>query len=458
MATISGTVYSSLSALNTYSVAIDVTSTNIANAESAGYARQTAVIGEKIAADGTGYGVDVSAIKRSTDSFLAAQLRTANQELGKSGVEAEVLSSLEQVFSETDGSGLSAAMNEFWNAWQEVVNDPSGSVARSVLASSADTLADNFNAMSAQLSEISAGIEDGIEEAVTQINDLVRQIADANQDLLALDTSRQNANPLRDKLDTLVQELSSLIDVKVSTNEIGQVSIQLANNDDLVEADGMTTHTLATAADATTGLLNVNWEDGAGNVTEITGDISSGKLGGYLEVRESVAGYGEQLGDLAGEIIAQVNGLHESGYDLYGNQDAVPLFTGSGAADMKVNPDIAGDPGKIAAATGGGTGDGSNARAIAELQNSLQMTGGTATFSDYYASLVSGIGDSVQAAQTGYESQSNIQAYYTNACLSVSGVSTDEEMAKLILYQHAYEAAAKIMTALDELMQTLIRM
>ncbi len=446
MATISGTVYSALSALNTYSVAIDVTSTNIANAESPGYARQTAIIGEKIAADGTGYGVDVTAIKRSTDSFLAAQLRTANQELGKSGVETEVLSSLEQVFSETDGSGLSAAMNEFWNA--------SGSVPRSVLASTADSLADTFNAMSVQLSEISAGIEDGIEETVAQINDLVRQIADANQDLFSLDASRQNANPLRDKLDALVQELSSLIDVKVSTNEVGQVSIQLANNNDLVEADGMTTHKLSTAADATTGLLKVTWEDGSG-----TGEISSGKLGGYLEVRGSVAGYGKQLDDLAGAIIAGVNDLHKIGYDLYGKQAGLSFFTGSGAAGIKVNPDIAGDPGKIAAAAaGGGTGDGSNARAIAELQNSLQMTGGTTTFSGYYASLVSGIGDSVQAAQTGYESQSNIQAYYTNACLSVSGVSTDEEMAKLILYQHAYEAAAKIMTALDELMQTLIRM
>jgi len=454
MATISGTVYSALSALNTYSVAIDVTSTNIANAESAGYSRQTAVIGEKIAADGTGYGVDVTAIKRSTDSFLATQLRTANQELGKSGVETGVLSSLEQVFSETDGSGLSAAMNEFWNAWQEVVNDPSGSVPRSVLASTADSLADTFNAMSVQLSEISAGIEGGIEETVVQINDLVRQIADANQDLFSLDGSRQNANPLRDKLDSLVQELSSLVDVKVSTNEVGQVILQLANGADLVEADGMTTHKLSTAADATTGLLKVTWEDGSG-----TGDISSGKLGGYVEVRGSVASYGKQLDDLAGAIIAGVNDLHKIGYDLYGKQAGLSFFTGSGAAGIKVNPDITGDPGKIAAAAaGGGAGDGSIARAIAELQNSLQMTGGTATFSDYYASLVSGIGDSVQAAQTGYESQSNIQAYYTNACLSVSGVSTDEEMAKLILYQHAYEAAAKIMTALDELMQTLIRM
>jgi len=84
------------------------------------------------------------------------------------------------------------------------------------------------------------------------------------------------------------------------------------------------------------------------------------------------------------------------------------------------------------------------------------LINGTSTFSDYFNTMVSSIGAEVQSAETSNEGLSNAQAFYTNQCLSVSGVSTDEEMARLILYQNAYDAAAKLMTVLDEMMQTLI--
>jgi len=449
MTTISSTVYSSLSALNTYSVAIDVTSTNIANAESAGYSRQTAIISEKLAADGTGYGVDVETIKRSCDSFLTSQLRNANQELGKSGVEVGVLSSIEQVFSDTGDSGLSAAMGKFWNAWQEVVNDPSGSTARSVLATAADTLADTFNDMSSALSEISAGIENSIDETVTKINDLVQQIGDANQQLVMMEASGQNANFLKDTLDSQVQELSSLIDIEVSTNDFGQINVELV----YVDTSTGTSSSISLVSGTSTFKLNDDLTVGS---TDVTNYISSGKLGGYLEGATEVSGYQKQLDELAKAIMGEVNALHTSGIDLDGNA-GLPFFTGTGSADMAVNDAIINNPGKIAAASDADvTGDGSSAAAIAELQNSSLING--STFSDFYNALVSEIGATVQDAETGYERSSNAQAYFTNACLSVSGVSTDEEMAKLVLYQNAYEAAAKIMTVLDELMQTLIEM
>jgi len=472
MTTISGTVYSALSALNTYSAAIDVTSTNIANAESAGYSRQTAVIREKLSADGTGYGVDVSTVKRAYDSFLTAQLRIANQELGKSNVEVETLTSIEQLFSDTGDSGLSAAMSEFWNAWQEVVNDPSGSTARSVLASAADTLADTFNTMSSELSGISTGIEDGINGTVDKIKKLAQQIADANQQLVTMDSSGQNTNTVKDTLDSLALELSSLVNINVSTNDAGQINVQLANGKPLVEGNRTWAEAMATEANSETGLLDVTWLDSDGNATVVTEDISSGELGGYLEVqKELVYDYQQQLDELADEIVYQVNLLHTGGYDLNVNTN-IDFFDGTvtGAGGMKVMSSILDDPSTIAAAStsSGGVGDGSKAQTIAELQNSLSTftanypdTGESitsSTFSDYYNALVSKIGADVQSAEASYETQSNAQVYYTNACLSVSGVSTDEEMAKLVLYQNAYDAAAKIMTTLDEMMQTLIDM
>jgi len=453
MNSISGSIYSVLSALNTYSAAIDVTSTNIANAESAGYSRQTAVIKEKLSADGSGYGVDVSTIKRAYDSFLTAQLRSANQDLGKSNVEVTMLTSIEQVFTESGDTGLSAAMSEFWNAWQGVANDPASATARSVLASASDNLADTFNSVSSDLSGISMELEDNLNETVDKINGLVQQIADTNQKIVAMESSGLNTNTVRNNLDSLVLELTSLVDINLSTNDAGQVNVQLANGKPLVE--GTTTWALSTETNTNTGLLDVSWVDSEGNATVINESISRGELGGYLEVREELASYQDQLDELAVNLMGQVNALHESGYDLYGNA-GVSLFSGSGASDMAINKDITADPGKIAAASaGGGSGDSSNAEAIAELQNSF-LINGTSTFSDYYNAMVSQIGAEVQSAETSNEGLSNAQAFYTNQCLSVSGVSTDEEMAKLILYQNAYDAAAKLMNVLDEMMQTLI--
>ncbi len=453
MNSISGSIYSVLSALNTYSTAIDVTSTNIANAESAGYSRQTAVITEKLSGDGSGYGVDVSTIKRAYDSFLTAQLHKANQDLGKSNVELETFTAIEQVFTDSGDTGLSTAMSDFWNAWQSVVNDPSSSTARSVLASASDTLADTFNNASSELSGISEKIDDGINETVGKINELVQQISDTNQKIVGMEADGLNANTARDNLDSLVQDLSSLVDINISKNDAGQINIQLANGKPLVS--GTTTWTLATEKNTTTGLLDVTWVDSEGNSAVINESISSGALGGYLEVREELASYQDQLDELAVNIMDQVNTIHEKGYDLYGVIGDT-FFSGTGAGDMKFSTAIMDDPGKIAAAsTGGGTGDGSNAEAIAELQTSFLMNG-TSTFSDYYNAMVSKIGSAVQSADTNNESLSNAQTFYTNQCLSVSGVSVDEEMAKLVLYQNAYDAAAKLMTVFDEMMQTLI--
>ncbi|OPY12145.1 MAG: Flagellar hook-associated protein 1 [Syntrophus sp. PtaU1.Bin005] len=453
MNSISGSIYSVLSALNTYSAAIDVTSTNIANAESAGYSRQTAVISEKLAADGTGYGVDVSTIKRAYDSFLTAQLRRASQDLGKSNVEVEMFRAIEAVFTDSENTGLSKAMSQFWNAWQGLVNDPSSPTARSVLASSSDTLAKTFNSTSSDLSAISLKMDDGIHETVEEINKLTRQISDTNQKIIAMEASGLSANSVRDHLDSLVQELSSLAEINISTNDAGQINVQMANGKPLVE--GTSTWMLSAEKDANTGLLDVTWLDTEGNSIVVTQSVTRGKLAGYLEARNELASYQDQLDALAVSMMDQINTLHQGGYDLYGSSGAA-FFSGTGAADMKVQAAILNDPGKIAAASaGGGTGGSANAEAIAELQTSFLMNG-TSTYSDYFNAMVGNIGSAVQAAEIDNEGLSNAQTFYTNQCLSVSGVSVDEEMARLVLYQNAYDAAAKLMTVFDEMMQTLI--
>lgn len=453
MSSISGIMHSALSALITQQAAINVTNTNIANADTDGYSRQQVVIENTVYGD-----VQASEAQRVYNTYLFKQLVSETQELGKWEAEDKYLESVEAVFDESDGSGLSEAMSEFWNAWQALVNDPSDSTERSTLASYAKALTERFNSISFGLSDIQEGIDGDVIETVDTINSIVQQIADLNQKITQAATAGLNTNTYQDSLDSLVTELSSLIDIGTYENGNGQICIQTANGKPLVE--GTTTWSLSTEINTITGMRDVTWVDSDGNGYVITDDITGGQLAGCLEVRDVlIPEWQDQLDELAVALMNEVNALQTNGYDINGNSGAA-IFTGTGAADIAVTTDILDDPGTIAAASSadGAPGDGSNASAIAELQNSLVFNSGTSTFSDFYAALVSDVGTAVQSAQSNYESQADMVEFCTNQRESVSGVSLDEEMARLVIYQNAYEAAAKVMTVLDELMETVIGM
>lgn len=462
MSSINGIINSAVSALNTYTSAIDVINRNIGNVETEGYTRQSAVIQEKIpistASFVTGTGVNVENVERIYNAFLTTQLRNATEEMGKWTSQQEGMAAVEQVFSDSTDTGLSSTLASFWNNWQNVVNNPSGSTERSVLVNSAEMLVQSFNSMSTQLSDIQKGIDKNVVDIVSQINQLIQQIADLNQTIQQAQAAGQNTNTYKDELDLKVLNLSELININSYTNANGQVSIQLESGKPLVE--GVSTWLLSTQINTTTGLKDITWPDGSATPPIVNDDVTDGKLGGYLNVRDTtITGYQSQLDTLAQSIITQVNTLHTGGFDINGDA-GVSFFTGTGAADIAVNAAILSDSGLVAAASTAAAvpGDGSNALAIANLQNSLIMSGSTATFSDYYNSLVSTVGSDTQYTNAGYSNQSSAINAWQNQRDSYSGVSVDEEQTKLILYQNAYAASAKLMSVINNMMKDLLDM
>ena len=461
MSSVYGIFNSALSALYTYTSAIDVISTNIGNVETPGYSRQQAVI-QATAPINTingviGTGVEVANVQRIYNAFLVTQMRMANQDMGKWSAQQDSLNSIEQVFSNSSDSGLSSTMAAFWNSWQNLVNNPSGSTERFLLTNSADNLAKSFNNMSSQLDSIQKGIDKSVGENVAAVNSLIQRIADVNLDIKMTATAGQNTNSSKDELDLQVAKLAELININAYTNSNGQISIQMSNGKPLLE--GTSTWFLSTQTNVTTGLKDITWPDSS-TALVVNDDITGGKLGGYLAVRDTmITEYQDQLDTLAQTIIDEVNTLHENGYDIYGNEGGA-FFDGANATDIAVNGDILDDPGLIAAArsTAEAPGNGSNAAAIAELQNNLFMHSGTATFSSYYSALVSKVGATVQTTDAGYSYQSNAMQAWKNQRDSYSGVSMDEEQTKLILYQNAYTASAKLISILDEMMKTLINL
>ena len=439
--------------------AISITGHNIANVNTPGYSRQRVNLatnpGLTSAPGQMGAGVRASDIQRIYDQFLGSQINTGSYNLGKWEAQKSSLERVEIVFDETTGFGLNQAMGDFFNAWQDLVNNPAGHTERHVLVAKSEIMSETFNKISSDLNQLQHDLDGSIEGAVIEINTIAGQISDLNIKISDIEKSGQNANDLRDERDLYLKELSSMIDINSFEGNDGQVTVLVGSGNPLVQPPYALS--LSTVTNAS-GHEDVVWVDRDGNTVDITNGISGGKLKGWLETRDvAIEDYKTSLDDLASSFITEVNNLHTAGFDLNGVA-GVNFFTGSSASDISVNPVIAGDVNLIAASGTGAPGDNSNAIAIANLQNGLLMSGGTATYDDFYNSLVSDVGIAVQSAQMNYDHQTAMASSLDNYRESISGVSLDEEMVNLIKFQHAYDAAAKLISAVDEMMNTVMNM
>ncbi|MDL1962767.1 MAG: flagellar hook-associated protein FlgK [Deltaproteobacteria bacterium] len=465
MSNVYGILNTGRTALSTQQKAIDVTGHNIANVNTPGYSRQRVNMetNEPVSSSPgqIGTGVKAAEIQRIYDRFVGAQINNENQNLGNWEAQKGVLEKVEIFFDESSEYGLNQAMSEFWNAWQDLANNPSDHEGRAALLSKSETMTDTFNNTYSNLTQIQREIDVNIMGTVKEINLITERIAGLNEKIAGIEVGEQNANDHRDTRNLLLKDLSLMIDIDSFENSDGKVTVLTAGGRPLVE--NISSWNLSTKADDS-GFQDIAWTDSDGNPVNITDSISGGKLKGWLEVRDvTIPDYSSKLNDLAKGISNGVNALHQDGLGL--NDDVVAernFFTGTTALDIAVNPVIIDDVNNIAAAGSldGLPGGNSNAIKIANLQNKLTINGDppTATFDDYYNSLVSDVGSEVQKATVNFNHQSSMVTHLDNYRESVSGVSLDEEMVNLIKFQHGYNAAAKLISVADELLDRVINM
>lgn len=444
-----------------HQTAIQVTGHNIANANSEGYSRQKAVLEAAIpislSPGQVGSGVETTEIKRIYDKFLTAQVNSEKHGLGRWEAQRKGLERAEIVFDEPSGFGLSQAMADFWNAWQDLTNNPSGHTERVNLLAKSQNMTSSFNKISSDLMRQQEDLDTSIVGTVNEINNITGKIAELNQKITETEVTGLKANDYRDQRDLLLKDLAEKIDFDSFEDNYGKVAVFAGNGRTLV--DDSFSWNLTTQTNIN-GHEDIMWIDGDGNLNNITAEIDSGQLKGWLEVRDvAIDDYLTRLDDLASTMITQVNALHTNGFDLNGTA-GIDYFSGTSAFDIDVNVNIANDVNLIAAATtaAGVPGDNSNALAIANLNNGLFMSAGTATFHDYYNSLSSDVGSGVGEAIQYYDHQHAMSRNVDNIRESVSGVSLDEEMMNLVKFQHAYTAAAKLVTKVDELIATVMDM
>ncbi len=457
-------IYASLnigkSALLTQQLAMEVAGHNIANVNTEGYSRQRLLMATNTPVDygpgQIGTGVHGAEVRRVADNYVSGQIDAESRTLGWWQTYQSALEGVESLFSDY---GLGDALCEFFNAWEDLANNPEGDAERTVIKNRAEALTDLFGRIDRELEKVrsGSGIDGSIGATVDQINQISEEIAGLNEKIAAAEIKGQNANDYRDSRDLLLRKLSSTVDVQSYEDDTGRLTVMLADGRPLV--DGGQAYSLDTGSDASGG-RDIVYTDSDGSRTTVTESVSSGRLGGWLAVRDGdIADFAARLDDLADTVVAKVNALHSAGYgmslDPATGQPAggIDFFTGSGAGGIAVNEEILDDIRKIAAASdpSGVPGDNRTAIAIAELRN-------VSGIGDVYGTLVADVGSAVKEADRMVDHQGDIVSNLETVRESSSGVSLDEEMISLIQYQHAYEAAAKLIKTCDEMLTTVISM
>ncbi len=441
---------------------LQVTAHNIANVNTEGYSRQRVRLVTNQPVDylpgQLGLGVKVAEIKRVVSSFITNQINSEMQGLGRWDSQKASLEKVEMIFS---GEYFNNLSTRFWNAWEDLANNPSGQAERVALLGSADELVSFLKKTYRDLVNLQKNdIGQGLKNTVEQVNALSKDIADLNVKILAAEASGQNANDLRDKRELYVKEISELIPVNVFEDGDGNVVILTAAGRPIVEA--ASSWDLVISIDER-GLETVNWQDRNGNLFDLTNYIRQGRLGGYLIARDDfIEKYISDLNTFSKRLMEEVNTLHASGYGISIDPNTglpytgLKFFTGTDISTISVNLELFEDPGKIAAAKSNAYGDNTNALAIANLRYKKTMLNGTITFDGFYQGLVSRIGSDVKQAQSFSAHQNDVLTYLNNFRESESGVSIDEEMMNMLEQQRAYQASAKVINVVDELLEQLL--
>lgn len=478
-------------ALNAEQAATDVTGHNIANASTPGYSRQRAdlaasepytipSLGSPVMAQQVGTGVTVSQIERIRDSFLDNQYREQNSLQGQYQIISQTLNEVQTIFMDPSANGLNPVLDNFFNSWQELSKNAESMPIRTSLIGSAETLCATFNNISSQLKTAEDNLAatpggpgtDLLSADVNKVNNLAAQINGLNSQILKIKTAGEQPNDLLDQRDKLLDQLSQLMNITVTRESNDGIKVTIGNNASAVLITTTASATVnAFSASATinssNGTLNIQYKL-AGAPTSIS--AMGGEFDGIGGVYDNIASYKQKLDTLAGALFSQINSLHQSGYTLTTSGSAGAtitigsaggkFFIGSSSDTISVNPTLLTHPNLVAAASSNASisaiGSAGNALAIANLQYSAISTLNGATLDGFYQSIVTGIGSDTQRNSQLTANQQTLVDQVNNLRQSVSGVNMDEEMTNLIQYQHGYQAAARLVTVLDGMLDTLI--
>lgn len=454
-----GLLATAASGLRAARAGMDVVGQNIANINTAAYTRQrveTSAVAPLSGAnilDSTfrvGSGVSIDGVQRLGDALLERRVQTTSADSGQAWVLTTVFSALEAGISEPSDNGLSAALSTFWSAWQDVASQPTNDSIRGVLLEEGQSLATRISQTASAVETQWSGIRLDLNSSISEVNALATRFASLNTQITALAASGGSTNELLDEQARLANELAERTGATLRRQPDGSADVVLGGN--ALVSGGTARQLVVTGPETpqTAGAVQVEWSHQPGVAVELSG----GQVAGRLEALSAGGPLRAQLGALdavATSLATKVNTIHQTGATRAGttNLDFFSFAPGMSAAHgLRVVPTTVDAIAAATPATGGAGGQ--VADRIAQLRGATD--GPDAVWSRYVVAL----GTASRAADSRSILADQAAGGAVATLASQSGVDMDEETISLMTYQTAYQGAARVMTAVDEMLDILI--
>ncbi|GAB6086281.1 flagellar hook-associated protein FlgK [Alkaliphilus crotonatoxidans] len=466
--------------------ALDITGHNISNVNTVGYSRQRLNQAQStpMALYGgqgmLGTGVDTLSITQVRNEFLDYKYRGEVTTYGYWAAKQEGLSFIEAIFNEPSDSGITTVVDELFNALQELSKTPEKLTTRTLVRETAITFTNTVNNMYNQLEKMAKDLNYEVQTTVNSINSYAEQIAALNAQIYRTEADGSHANDLRDRRNVLIDELSKMVNVDVvkvvdNNDGLSEKMVLQINGQPLVYHDRVNKLDCSvetpSSFDPNISMKQVKWANGDMLSVKNLG----GELKGLLDIRDGATAtskgipyYIEQLNTFVQEFAEAVNEIHRQGVGLDGSEN-LDFFTVNGVAsttdpaeglnakNIRISLDIDADPNKIAAAAKeeGLPKGNTNALELIALRDKGIFPGNVKP-EDYLKSLIGNLGVDTQEAIRMAGNQEFLLATIDGQRLAVSSVSMDEELSNMVKFQHAYNAAARMMTTMDEMLDVVI--
>lgn len=471
-----GAIEMARNSLATSRNATEVTGHNLANSSNPAYARQRVKIESAPTLPTTigpqGTGANVVAFEQIRDKTLdkylvsekyltgyySSKLTTLHQGEARLG---QILDrqALDPKSGKVESTGLAERITDFFNTFQSLSAAPTSNAERRLSIVSAQELADRFKRAYERLNTLRTDINTEVTDSVAEVNRLLESVSKVSQKISATETEDTGtANELRDLRQGYLEELAEYTDFAHTENSDGKMTLTVAGIEfikDDAHVDQYQTTTIATApTPVQQGMTYIKSTYNPGLLS-----VTGGKIKGLIDARDdTIYVLLDEVDKVASNLITEVNTLHASGYDLTGNS-SLDFFTGTGAVNIAVNTTLIDDPRRIqASAFADEPGDNSIAKQIAGLAEKAITALNNVTFGENYSNAVAQFGQSIANTETQLEAQQAVERLLLKQRDSISGVSIDEEVTNMMIYQRAFQASSRLITTIDRLLEDVLNM
>jgi len=441
---------------------VETSGVNLANVSNPNYARARVVIEPRKDPTGAGAGVQVVAINSLRDAIIDEQVVRENstttylqnyqrvlqlgqvmlgQQIDRQGSTPEAEAAARDLGGQL---AIANGLSEFANAIQSASLDPSSAADRQVLLMKADQLADKFNTIEQRLSNFQSDIDRDVESRVADANEKLSRVPKLAMEAAAATLVGGNGGVPKDLLQAKLEELAGFLVFQTSYDDQSRITV-VANGITLINANEQVGKLVVEPDASGRSQVQLQKNDGTGSAALAGG----GAIMGLVEARDqSVETLRGQIDTVAADLIEKFNAIHATGTN----------FEGTGAKDIRVNQALVDDWRKVQLSATGANGDNGTALALATMMQAPQDSLGKLNFLGHYNQTVVQYGQDLSNINNRLADQELISHNLLQTRNSITGVSIDEEMSTLIQYQRAYQASAKLLSTVNELLMTPLQL